>query len=190
MRIDVNAFFGHYPFRRVTGGSPQLLVEAMDRTGIDQAWISNLAAIFWKDPTEGNAVLCEWAGREPRFRPVPAIHPGLPHWERVLGHAVERGVPCVRADPTHYGIQPAGSEMRALAAACGGAGIPLMLAVRLEDQRQRHPNDCAAELDAADDVAGHVEPESVEEAGGLALHAAFSRSIASSLRTRSAHRCP
>jgi predicted TIM-barrel fold metal-dependent hydrolase len=39
--------------------------------------------------------------------------------------------------------------MRALAAACGRAGVALMLAVRLEDGRQRHPGDHAAELPAA-----------------------------------------
>jgi len=39
--------------------------------------------------------------------------------------------------------------MRVLAAACGAARIPLLLAVRLEDGRQRHPNDRVAELPAA-----------------------------------------
>jgi hypothetical protein len=39
--------------------------------------------------------------------------------------------------------------MRVLAAACGAAKLPLMMAVRLEDGRQRHPNDLAAELPAA-----------------------------------------
>src|SRR2546425_13299370 len=39
--------------------------------------------------------------------------------------------------------------MRVLAAACGAARLPLVLAVRLEDSRQRHPNDTAPELPAA-----------------------------------------
>lgn len=149
MRIDVNAFLGHYPFRHVPGGSPRALLAAMDRTGTHQAWISNLAAIFWKDPAEGNALLYEWAAREPRFRPVPAVQPGLPRWENILSEAVAQKAPCVRADPAHYGVEPAGSAMRELALACGAAGMPLMLAVRLEDSRQRHPNDRAPELDSA-----------------------------------------
>jgi len=36
--------------------------------------------------------------------------------------------------------------MRALAQACGRTGVSLLLAVRLEDARQRHPNDRATEL--------------------------------------------
>src|SRR5437879_13472590 len=39
--------------------------------------------------------------------------------------------------------------MRVLTAACGAADVPLVMGVRLEDGRQRHPNDRAAELPAA-----------------------------------------
>jgi predicted TIM-barrel fold metal-dependent hydrolase len=39
--------------------------------------------------------------------------------------------------------------MRVLAAACGAARIALLMAVRFEDGRQRHPNDRAPELPAA-----------------------------------------
>src|SRR5260370_28428779 len=39
--------------------------------------------------------------------------------------------------------------MRILSAAWGAAHLPLIMAVRVEDGRQRHPNDYAAELPAA-----------------------------------------
>ena len=125
------------------------MLQAMDRNGIEQAWISNLAAMFWKDPTQGNAIVRECAERRARFRPVYAVHPGLPGWERVLVDAAKAHAPCVRADPTRYGLAPAGSEMTALAARCADSGFALLLAVRLEDGRQRHPGDHAAELDGA-----------------------------------------
>ncbi len=146
MRVDVNAFLGRYAFRHTPGGSPQALIQAMDRTGIDQAWISNLSAVFWRDPTEGNAVQYQTAAREARFRPIPAVHAGLSNWQTVLQEAVEHRAPCVRSDPTFYGLDPVGPEMRALAARCGELGVPLLLAVRLEDVRQRHPSDRALEL--------------------------------------------
>lgn len=146
MRVDVNAFLGRYPYRSAPGGAPAALLRAMDRTGIEVAWISNLSGIFWRDPTEGNPVLYQTAAREPRFRPVPAVHPSLDNWPDVLREARTQGAPCVRADPGCYGIDPAGPEMRELAAGCGELGLPLLLAVRLEDGRQRHPNDVAPEL--------------------------------------------
>jgi predicted TIM-barrel fold metal-dependent hydrolase len=55
----------------------------------------------------------------------------------------------VRADPTCYGIDPSGAAMRELAAACGAAGLPLSVAGRFEDGRQRHPHDVAPELPPA-----------------------------------------
>jgi len=149
MRIDVNAFVGSYPFRRVPGTAPDALLAAMDRTELDQAWVTHLPGVFWRDPTEGNGWLVECARRYPRLLPVPAVHPGLTNWPDTLRAAVDAGAPAVRADPTFYGIDPAGSGMCHLAAACGEADIPLALAVRLEDGRQRHPNDHAPELPAA-----------------------------------------
>lgn len=149
MRTDVNAFLGSYPYRRVPGTSPQALLEAMDRTGIDEAWVSHLPGVFWRDPAAGNGWLLETTRAHPRLRPVPAVHPEMAGWEGVLRAAAEVGAPAVRCDPTYYGIGPAGPSMRALTGACARAGVALMLAVRLEDGRQRHPNDHAAELPAA-----------------------------------------
>ena len=146
MPVDVNAFVGSYPWRKVPGTSPRDLLAAMDRVGIHTAWLSHLPGIFWRDPTEGNDWLYETAGREPRFEPVPAVQPALAGWEKVVAAAADRGAPAVRADPTFYGIDPAGGAMRRLAAVCGEAGVPLLMAARLEDGRQRHPNDRSDEL--------------------------------------------
>jgi len=149
MRIDVNAFLGAYPWRKVPGTSPDAVIKALDRAEIDEAWVTHLPSLFWRDPTEGNEWLAATARHEPRLKPVPVVHPGLAQWEQALADAVNAGAPAVRCDPLYVGLDPAGGEMRVLTAACGAAGIPLMLAVRLEDGRQRHPNDVVAELPAA-----------------------------------------
>ena len=146
MRLDVNSFLGSYPFRRVPGTSPDALLRAMDRIAVDRAWVTHLPGIFWRDPAAGNRWLYETTGREDRLQPVPAVHPGLSGWEAVLTEARAARVPAVRCDPTHYGLDPAGAEMQGLTQACAAEGLPLMLAVRLEDIRQRHPNDRAGEL--------------------------------------------
>jgi uncharacterized protein len=149
MRIDCNAFLGAYPWRKVPGTSPDALLQALARTKIDVAWITHLPSLFWRDPTEGNAWLYEIARKEKRFKPVPTVHPGLAQWEQVIADAANAGAPAIRCDPLYLGLDPTGGEMRVLAAACGAARIPLMFAVRLEDGRQRHPNDRVAELPAA-----------------------------------------
>ena len=146
-RVDVNTFLGEYPFRAIPGGTSRGLLSAMDRTGIETAWVSHLTAIFWNDPMSGNGDLYRTAGANARFRPVPALHPRLDRWRDELEKARERKAPAVRADPTRWGMEPAGAEMCALTAAAGAANIPLMLSVRLEDGRQRHPRDGSSELE-------------------------------------------
>jgi predicted TIM-barrel fold metal-dependent hydrolase len=118
----------------------------MDRVGIDEAWVSFLPAILWRDPMRGNSALYHAAGQYPRLRPVPAIHPGLPGWEQELEEAVARAAPAVRCDPMFYGLDASGTEVRALASACARHRVPLLMAVRLEDVRQRHPRDTSPEL--------------------------------------------
>lgn len=149
MRIDVNTFVGGYPWRRVPGTSIPALLGAMERTRIDGAWVSHLPAVWWRDPMEGNRWLLDAVGPEPRLRAVPAIHPELPGWEGALDEAAKAGAVAVRSDPTVYGIDAAGPSMRALVRGCTAAGLPLLLAVRFEDGRQRHPRDTAPELPAA-----------------------------------------
>lgn len=144
--IDVNAFLGAYPWRRVPGTSPEAVLGAMDRAGITAAWVTHLPSLFWKDPAEGNPWLYEVVARTPRFRAVPLIHPGLPGWEDDLAEAVDRGAVAVRSDPGYLGLAPAGGEMLSLVATCGRVGLPLVAAVRLEDGRGRHPLDVAPEL--------------------------------------------
>jgi uncharacterized protein len=146
MRLDVNCFVGAYPFRKVPGTSPDALRRAMDRTGIDRAWVSHLPGVFWRNPAEGNSWLYEVTGREERFRPVPAAYPALDGWHETVREAAAADAPAVRCDPMYHGLDPVGAEMRSLAKACGEAEQTLLLAVRLEDARQRHPNDRAGEL--------------------------------------------
>jgi hypothetical protein len=137
MRIDLNAFVGAYPFRRIPTANPETLIAAMDRTGIDQAWVSDLSAIFWREPMESNEPLYQLVEDIPRLRPVPAVHPELPGWEETVEAAAAREAPCVRCDPGYYGIDPVGPSMQALVNACAHNRMPLLIAVRLEDGRQR-----------------------------------------------------
>ncbi|HEX7120984.1 MAG TPA: hypothetical protein VF178_01350, partial [Gemmatimonadaceae bacterium] len=55
----------------------------------------------------------------------------------------------VRAWPVHWGLGPGSSALDELAAACASHRLPLVLTVRFEDSRQRHPLDVAGDLTAA-----------------------------------------
>jgi uncharacterized protein len=151
--IDVNTLIGPYPFRFVPHPDPEVLVRVLEREGLDGAWVGHLPSAFYRDPSAGNAQLYTALQPYRNLRPVPAIRPDWPDWERALQTAKDAGAPAVRVYPQHWGLAPGDARLTALAEACGAAQIALLLTVRFEDLRQRHPLDVAGDLQAA-----HVRP--------------------------------
>lgn len=147
MAIDVSSFIGDYPFRRLEPATPDLLLSEMDRLGIDESWVGHLPSFLYRDPGPGNTVLEKTLGpHRDRLVPVPTVHAGLPRWEEELNRAVAFGAPAVRVYPQYHGLAPDGPEMRVLVAAAAAARLVVVLTVRFEDARQRHPNDTAPEF--------------------------------------------
>jgi hypothetical protein len=147
---DVNALIGPYPFRYVPHPDPEVLVRVLDRERIDDAWVGHLPTAFHRDPGDGNReLLTRLAPFRGRLHPVPTIRPDWPKWEAALRIAVEEGAPAVRAYPAQWGLGPHDGAMRELAVAAGEQGMALVLTVRFEDLRQRHPLDVAGDLTAA-----------------------------------------
>ncbi len=146
MIIDTTCYVGAYPWRKLPGTDPASLLAAMDRAGITRSWLTHLPGFWWRDPTEGNGWLYHLAASEPRFRAVPFVHPDFADWRDVLSEAVDRGAAAVRCDPPWMGITAEAPPYLDLAAAAAERGLPMMLAVRLEDMRQRHPLDTAGDL--------------------------------------------
>jgi predicted TIM-barrel fold metal-dependent hydrolase len=149
MTVDVNTFVGSYPFRAVPHPDPDALLRVLDREGVDSAWVGHLSAPWHRDPGPANQEL--YGMLQPykeRLRPVPAVRSDWPHWERELARAIASGAPAVRTYPVHWEL--GGSPLEELAASCAEHGLPLLLTVRFEDQRQRHWLDMAPELPAAE----------------------------------------
>jgi predicted TIM-barrel fold metal-dependent hydrolase len=148
--IDINCFIGGFPFRHLPHPDPDVLVRVLAREGVAGAWVGHLPSAFHRDPAPGNAALLDaLAPFAPMLRPVPVVRPDWPAWERALSDLVARGVPAVRAYPMQWGLGADDRAMRALAEACGEAGVSLVLTTRFEDLRQRHPLDIAGDLSAA-----------------------------------------
>lgn len=144
---DHNALVGPFPFRRLPEPTPERLLEQMDRLGIGAAWVGHLPSVWYRDVAAGNDELLEaLAPHRARLRPVPAVNPAYPGWEREIARARGAGAPAVRTYPSHHGFDPSGRAMTALCGACADAGLELVLTVRFEDARQRHPLDVAPDL--------------------------------------------
>ena len=147
MIVDVSTFVGAYPYRHVPNSTAAFLLAEMDRTGIDEAWVGHLSSFLYRDPAPATeALFRDLEGTGSRLRPVPTLHPGLPSWTEDLQRARDAGAPAVRFYPMHQGLAPDGPEMHEAVAGAGDVGLPVLLTVRLEDVRQRHPLDIAADL--------------------------------------------
>jgi hypothetical protein len=148
--IDVHAFVGAYPFRHLPHPEPEVLVRVMDREGVDQAWVGYLPSALHRDPSAGNRVLAGLlAPYSDRLRATPAIRPDWPGWPGELARAVDAGAVAIRAYPAQWGLAAGHSVLGELASACGARGVPMILTVRFEDSRQRHPMDVTPDLSAA-----------------------------------------
>jgi hypothetical protein len=148
--IDVNALIGPYPFRYVPHPDPDVLVRVLERERLDGAWVGHLPSAFYRDPSAGNAQLyTAVAPHAPVLRPVPTIRPDWPRWDRALRAAVDAGAPAVRVYPTIWEMGPHDACLSEFAIACGESRVALLLTVRFEDLRQRHPLDRAGDLSAA-----------------------------------------
>ena len=147
--IDCATYVGSYPFRELPHPEAAVLARVLAREGLSGAWVGYLPAPWQRDPAPANDAL--FAAVEPHagLRAAPVVRPDWPRWERELRTLVERGAAAVRAYPMHWGMGPHDDRMRALALACGGLGVPLLLTVRFEDLRQRSPLDVAGDLSAA-----------------------------------------
>lgn len=147
--VDVNAHVGGYPWRHVPHPEPAVLARVLEREGLAAAWVGHLPSAFWRDPTPGNAELYAVLAPHPTLRPAPCVRPDWPRWQRELADAAERGAPALRAYPQLWGMGPGDPALMSLAGACAGARLALVLTVRFEDGRQRHPLDTAPDLQPA-----------------------------------------
>lgn len=171
--LDVHAFIGPYPFRHLPHPEPDVLVRVLDRESVEAAWVGHLPSAFHRDPSHGNTVLA--TALEPyrdRLKAAPIVRPDWPGWERELARAAEGGAVAIRAYPPQWGLAADGGAMISLATACAAKRLPLLLTVRFEDARQRHPMDVAGDL-AAEPIRvlarAHTGVRLVVAAAGRAL---------------------
>jgi hypothetical protein len=145
--VDVNAYVGEYPFRHVPHPDPDALVRVMDREGVELAWVGSLPAVWHRDPTQANEQLFRsLAPHAARLSPVPTVRPDWPGWLAELDRASDAKAPAVRAYPSHWQLAPGDARLADLAGSCAERGMAIVLTVRFEDLRQRHPFDAAADL--------------------------------------------
>ena len=117
-------------------------MELMAREGIARAIVGPVEGILYRDPgmaREGLMAKLEAAGRPESLAPAAVVNPAFPGWEGDLADWAEAGAVAVKMYPNYHGYDAGGVEVRRLAGAAAERGLPVIVCVRVEDERNHHP---------------------------------------------------
>jgi predicted TIM-barrel fold metal-dependent hydrolase len=153
--IDANAWLGHYPFRAVPDNTAEGLLRLMDRHGIEQAVVSSLHCVFYSDAHSGNEELARWLKpHRDRLIPCATLSPAYPGWQQDLRQCRDEWeMRALRLFPSHHRFSLAAPQCIEMVRAATQRGMHVAIPLRLEDRRQQHWMDQAADVSLAD-VAG------------------------------------
>lgn len=113
----------------------------MDQVGIQKALVSPLRALFYQDCGPANRELASsLRPHKDRLLPVPAINPNFPGWRKELGRCLEEMQPrAIKLHPNYHGYDLTAEEPMALLQTCAECGLPVLVALRMQDERLHHP---------------------------------------------------
>lgn len=139
--IDANAYLGDWPFRKLRYTTHFALLEKMDALGIEQAVVSSLKNVFYKDLLAGNRQLHAEVDHHPdRFLPAYTINPRFPGWEEDLAICVsEFGMRAMRLHPNYHQFALDSAEGTTVLEAARAHGFIVIIATGMEDTRHHHP---------------------------------------------------
>lgn len=151
MIIDVNAWVGHWPFRKLRHNTVQGLLRLMDRSGIDRAVVASIHGVFYRNPHLANEELARQVMRHrDRLIPFATLNPVYAGWEEDLRRCAEDLELCgMRLYPEYHGYRLYSEEALDFLDAVADLGWSIQAPMRIVDRRQRHPWDLADDLKLA-----------------------------------------
>jgi len=139
MIVDVNAYLGHFAFRRLRYSTTASLLALMDSKRIDKAVVSSAGAITYRNAQAGNEeVAQEVRGRSDRLIPYAVINPFYAGWQDDLKICHEEfGMAGLRLYPKWHNYQLSSPCCREMVDAATERGMVISIPIRVEDNRQR-----------------------------------------------------
>ncbi|SIO43907.1 hypothetical protein SAMN05444166_4731 [Singulisphaera sp. GP187] len=139
MRIDFNAYLGHFAFRRLRHNNASSLLDLMDRKQIDQAVVSSASAITYRNPQAGNEELAaEVEPHRDRLFPFAVINPFYAGWRDDLKTCHETmGMKGLRLYPGWHNYRLANPSCHDLIDAATEREMIISIPMRVEDARDR-----------------------------------------------------
>jgi predicted TIM-barrel fold metal-dependent hydrolase len=139
MIIDVNAYLGHFAFRRLRHTTADSLLTLMDSRKIDRAVVSSASAITYRNPQSGNEELDgETKGHRDRLIPFGVINPSYAGWEDDLKTCHEvLGMRGLRLLPRWHNYAVSDRCCVDLIHAATERNMIISIPIRVEDPRER-----------------------------------------------------
>lgn len=178
LTFDYCASLGSFPFRRVPETDPEALLRRMDEERIDQALVSSLEAILYRNVQAANEMLIARIGPyADRLLGAAVINPGYPRAvedaDLCLG---EMGLRAIRLLPSYHAYRLTDDCVAPVLHLAARRGVPVSVVMRVEDDRQRHPllqvqpptaDELAALFDTFPQVSFVLERTNANEVRGL-----------------------
>jgi predicted TIM-barrel fold metal-dependent hydrolase len=140
--VDTNVHLFDWPFRKLKYGRTDALVAKLRRHRITQAWAGSFECVLHKQLDRANQRLAD----ECRTRgagmliPVGSVSPARPDWAEDLRRCHEQyGMRAIRLYPAYHGYTLDHPEFARLLGAAAERGMPVQIALRMEDERVHHP---------------------------------------------------
>lgn len=138
--IDTNVSFGTWPWMDFSSLTAQSLDAHLEREGIQEAWVSATESILFPDPDIPDARLLTALRSYSRMVPVKTINLLMVNWRESLHRAIAPpGMRLIKIYPNYHRYSLISPEARELGAWLAQAGLPLLIALRVEDERNQYP---------------------------------------------------
>lgn len=137
--IDVNAWLGHFAFRRLRNNTAAELLRLMDRKRIEKAVVASADAITYRNPQAGNEEIAA-AVKPHRDRLIAqaVLNPAYAGWRDDLKICRDDfGMAGVRLLPRWHNYRLTDGPCLELAHAAAERKMPITIPQRIEDRRQQ-----------------------------------------------------
>ena len=138
--IDVNAYIGNWPFRRLRYNTAEGIRELMKRYKIKKCVVSSLNGVLYKNTQNANEDLYQEIKKYPRsFIPLACINPYYPGWEEDLRICINKmKMKGIRLYPNYHNYKLTDECCKKLVNVAIENSLPVFISIRVEDKRGAH----------------------------------------------------